>query len=202
MDKAEVQITEQVNKYTRHGGRRYQEPSEISKIESVESKVENEMLSVKMRRMKATRRSHAKSGDDTAEKSVSDDTKKALAEATLLLENVLEQPSKSFPIYEALKTKPQMRTKVHQVKEGREVLGKLQEFSEENGKDDTEWRDFAARFNRLDAAVQQQQDAETLETAQLGASQRRAAVEAKVWATDQVRRCSETQSWQVRRVEP
>ena len=70
--------------------------------------------------------------------------------------------------HEALKTKPQMRRKVHQVKEGREVLEKLQEFSEENGKDDTEWRDFAARFNRLDAAVQLQQGAETLETAQLG----------------------------------
>ena len=93
--------------------------------------------------------------------------------------------------HEALKTKPQMRRKVHQVKEGREVLEKL------HGKDDTEWRDFAARFNRLDAAVQLQQGAETLETAQLGAPQRRAAVEAKVWATDQGRRCSETPSGQV-----
>ena len=96
--------------------------------------------------------------------------------------------------HEVLKTKPQMRRMVHQVKEEREVLEKLQEFSEENGKDDTEWRDFAARFNRLDAAVQLQQGAETLETAQLGAPQRRAAVEAKVWATDQGRRCSETPS--------
>ena len=73
--------------------------------------------------------------------------------------------------HEALKTKPQMRKKVHQVKEGREVLEKLQEFSEENGKDDTEWRNFTARFNRLGA--------ETLKTAQLGTSQRRAAAEAK-----------------------
>ena len=55
--------------------------------------------------------------------------------------------------HEALKTKPQMRRKVHQVKEGREVLEKLQEFSEENGKDDTEWSDFAAKFNRLDATT-------------------------------------------------
>ena len=47
-----------------------------------------------------------------------------------------------------------------------------------------------------------QQGAETLETAQLGTPQQRAAVEAKVWATDQVRQSSETQSWQVRRVEP
>ena len=88
--------------------------------------------------------------------------------------------------HEVLKTKPQMRRKVHQAKEGREVLEKLQEFIEENPKDDTEWRDFTARFNRLDAAVQLQQGAETLETAQLGTPQRRAAVEATVWATDQV----------------
>ena len=46
---AKDQITEQANKYARNGGRRYREPSEISKIESVESKVENEKLSVKMR---------------------------------------------------------------------------------------------------------------------------------------------------------
>ena len=139
------------------------------------------------------------------EKDVSDDAKKVRTEVTQLLENVLEQSSKSSMIgliHEALKAKPQMRKKVHQVKEGREVLEKLQEFSEENGKDDTEWRDFTARFNRLDAAVQLQQGAETLKTAQLGTPQRRAAAEAKVWATNQVRRCSETQSWQVRRVEP
>ena len=40
-------------------------------------------------------------------------------------------------------------------------------------------RDFAARFNRLDAAAQLQHT-ETIETAQLGAPQRRAAVDAKV----------------------
>ena len=32
---AKYQITEQANKYTRNRGRRYREPSEISKIESV-----------------------------------------------------------------------------------------------------------------------------------------------------------------------
>ena len=84
--------------------------------------------------------------------------------------------------HEALKTKPQMRSKVHQVKEGREVLEKL------HGKDDTEWRNFAASFSRLDAAVQLQQRVETLKAAQLGTPQRRAAAEAKVWATDQMRR--------------
>ena len=47
---AKDQITEQANKYARNGGRRYLEPTEsLSKIESVESKVENETLSVKMK---------------------------------------------------------------------------------------------------------------------------------------------------------
>ena len=46
---AEDQIMEQVNKYTRNGGRRYCRVfTWLSEIESVESKVENEMLSVKM----------------------------------------------------------------------------------------------------------------------------------------------------------
>ena len=56
------------------------------------------------------------------------------------------------------------------------MLEKLQELSKENGKDDTELRDFAARFIKLDAAVQRQQGAGSLETAQL---ELRAAVEAK-----------------------
>ena len=107
---------------------------------------------------------------------VRDDAKKALAEATQLLESVLEQSSKSSLTYEALKTKLQIHLLSHQVKEGREVLEKLQELSKENGKDDTELRDFAARFNRLDAAVQLQQGAGSLETAQL---ELRAAVEVK-----------------------
>ena len=50
---AKDQITERAKKYARNGGRRYREPSEISKIESVESKDENEKLSVKMRLTKA-----------------------------------------------------------------------------------------------------------------------------------------------------
>ena len=73
--------------------------------------------------------------------------------------------------YETLK----MRNQVHQVKE--ELF---QELSKENGKDDTELRNFAAKFNRQDAAVQLQYGAGSLETAQLGAHQRRAAVETKV----------------------
>ena len=56
------------------------------------------------------------------------------------------------------------------------MLEKSEELSKENGKDDTKLRDFAARFNRLDAAVQLQQGAGSLETAQL---EHRAAVEAK-----------------------
>ena len=138
---AEDQIMEQVNKYTRNGGRRYCRVfTWLSEIESVESKVETEMLSVKMRLTKAICRNQVKSGDDAAEKLVSDDAKKALAEATQLLESVSEQSSKSFLIYETLK----MRKKVHQVKE--ELF---QELSKENGKDDNdELRNIAARFQQ------------------------------------------------------
>ena len=66
--------------------------------------------------------------------------------------------------YETLKTKL------------REVLEKTQELIKEEGKDDTELRDFAARFDRLDTTVQLQQGAGSLETAQLEC---RAVVEAK-----------------------
>ena len=85
---AKDQITEQANKYAHNGGRRYREPSEISKIESVESKVQNEKLSVKMRLTKVIYWNQAKFGDD-AEKPISDDAKKALAEATQLLGSML-----------------------------------------------------------------------------------------------------------------
>ena len=92
---AKDQITEHINNYARTGGRRHREPSEsLSKIESVESKIENEMLSVKIRLTKAICWNQAKFEDD-AEKHVTDDAKKALAETTQLLENVLEQSSKS-----------------------------------------------------------------------------------------------------------
>ena len=66
--------------------------------------------------------------------------------------------------YETLKTKL------------REVLEKTQELSKEEGKDDIQLRDFAARFDRLDTTVQLQQGAGSLEAAQL---ESRAAVEAK-----------------------
>ena len=99
------------------------------------------MLSVKMLLAKAICRNQVKFGDDTAEKFVSDDAKKAIAEATQLLENVVsEQLSKSGMIgltYETLK----MRNQVHQVKE--ELI---QELSKENGKDDTKLRNFLAKF--------------------------------------------------------
>ena len=166
---AKDQITEQVNKYARNGARRYL--IWFSKIDSsTDSKVENEMLNVKMHLAKAICRNQVKFGDD-AEKPISDDAKKELPEVTQLLENVLEQSGRSSLTCEALKTKPQMRKKVHQVKEQL-----LQELSKENGKDDTELRNFAAKFNRLDAAVQLQQGAGSLETAQL---ELRPAVEAK-----------------------
>ena len=141
---------EQVNKYTRNGGRRYCRVSTwLSEIESVESKVETEMLSVKMHLTKTTRWNQVKSGDDAAKKLVSNDAKKALAEATQLLESVSEQSSKSFLIYETLK----MRKEVHQITERREVLEKPQEPSKENGKDDDELRNIAARSNRMDATL-------------------------------------------------
>ena len=102
------------------------------------TKVENEMLSVKMRLAKTTRWNQVKPGAD-AEKQVSDGAKKAIAETTQLLENVVEHLSKSGMIgltYETLK----MRNQVHQVKE--ELI---QELSKENGKDDTKLRKFAAK---------------------------------------------------------
>ena len=86
-----------------------------------------------MRLTKAICRKQVKFGDD-AEKLVSDDAKKALAEATQLLENVSEQSSKSFLVYETLK----MRKEVHQIKERREVLEKPPEHSKEDGKDDND----------------------------------------------------------------
>ena len=102
---AKNQITEQANKYARNEG----------------PKVENEKLSVKMRLMKVIYWNQAKFGVD-AEKHVSDDAKMTLVEVTQLLESVLGQSSKSGMIgltYEALKkTKPQMRKKVRQIKEG------------------------------------------------------------------------------------
>ena len=59
---AEDQIMEQVNKYTRNGGRRYCRVfTWLSEIESVESKVKNEKLSVRMRLTKAIRWSQVKS---------------------------------------------------------------------------------------------------------------------------------------------
>ena len=61
-------------------------------------------------------------------------------------------------IFETLK----MRKKVHQA-----IEELFQELSKENGKDDTELRDFAAKFNRQDAAVQLQQSTRSLETSQL-----------------------------------
>ena len=92
---AKDQIMVQINKYVRNGGRRYQEPSEISKIDpSTDPKVEAEMLSVKMHQTKAIR-NQAKSGEDAAEKFLSNNAKKATTEATQMLENVSEQSSKS-----------------------------------------------------------------------------------------------------------
>ena len=91
------------------------------------------MLSVKMHQTEAISCNQTKSGDNATEKFVSNDAKKATTEATQLLENVSEQLSKSSLIY--------MRKKMHQVKEE-----PFQEFSEENGKDNNELRNIAAKF--------------------------------------------------------
>ena len=91
---AKEQITEHINNYARNGGRRQRKPCEnLSEIEFVEPKVEDKMLSVKMR-FDESDLLEAKFGDDAAEN--------------------LEQSSKSFPIYET----PETRKKAHQVMKG------------------------------------------------------------------------------------
>ena len=85
-------ITEQINKYTRNGGRRHQAPSEIS------TDPKTETLSVKMHQMETISWNHAKSGDDAAE-------------------NVFEQLSKSSVI--AKHTKPSLRCKRRCIKSER-----------------------------------------------------------------------------------
>ena len=87
---AKDQITEQINKYARNGGRQYcQVFIWLSKIDlSTGPKVETEMLSVKMHLAKAISWNQVKSGDDVAEKFVSNDAKKTFTEATQLLKSV------------------------------------------------------------------------------------------------------------------
>ena len=91
---------------------------------------------------------------------VSNDNKKILVETTQLLENVLEQSSKSSLMYKALKTKPQMRKKVYQVKVGREVKVKLQELSKEREEGQKRVEEFAAKFNRQDTRSLEAKNAE------------------------------------------
>ena len=134
-------ITEQMNKYTRNGGRRYQEPSEISKIDpSTDPKVE-EMLSVKMQ---------VKSGDGIVA------ARKTFAETTQLLENVLEKSSKS-----SIPDVQSTQNQTPDVKEGASSQRRARSAGEAPGaqrkeREEGERRieEFAARFNRLDAAVQ------------------------------------------------
>ena len=80
--------------------------------------------------------------DDAVEKPFFFDAKKTLAEATQLLESVLET--------EALKTFFFLRKKVHQIKV------RLFFFCKENWKDDKELRNIAARLNRMDETLQLQ----------------------------------------------
>ena len=90
-------IMEQINKYVCNGRRRYcRILILLSKFGFLEGpKVEAEMSCVKMHQTKAISWNQTKSGDDAAEKFVSNGDKKLLAEATQLLGNVLEKSSKS-----------------------------------------------------------------------------------------------------------
>ena len=112
------------------------------------------MLSVKMHQTKAISWNQAKSVDDAAEKFCQQRRQEDTCRShTIARERIgtIEQDISE------LKTKPQMRRKVHQDKE--ELF---QEFSKENGKDNDELMEFAARFNRQDAAVQLQQETRSL----------------------------------------
>ena len=72
-------------------------------------------------------------------------SRRTLAEITQLLENVSEQSSKSFLIYETLK----MRKEVHQTAEMRRGAGEATGIQQRERKDDNdELRNIAARFNR------------------------------------------------------
>ena len=133
------------NKYARNGGRRFREPSEISKIESVESKVENEKMSVKMRQTNAIYWNQAKSEDDAVEKYVSNYAKKEHAEATQMLESVLDFTRHS---------KPSPRCERRCIKsKRREVLEKPQGSGKRTGRR-RRIMDFEAKSNRPDIAVQ------------------------------------------------
>ena len=81
---AKDQIMVQINKYVRNGGRRCcRILILLSKFGFLEGpKVETEMLSVKMHQTEAISWNQTKSGDDAAEKFVSNDAKKATTEAT------------------------------------------------------------------------------------------------------------------------
>ena len=104
---AKNQITEQANKHANEG----------PKVGEPRSGV------LEMRLTKVICWNQAKFGADV-EKHVSDDAKKTFFEVIPLFESVLEQLSESGMTgltYEAFKN-PQMRKKVHQIKERREVL--------------------------------------------------------------------------------
>ena len=113
---AKDQITEQDNKYARNEG----------------PKVENEKLSVKMRLTKAICWSHAKSEDDAAEKYVSNNAKKALTEATQMLESVLET-------YEALKTSPRCERRCIKSKKGVRCSRNSRSSTKRKGMTTTKW---------------------------------------------------------------
>ena len=123
------QIMVQINKYVRNGGRRYYRffflLSQFGFLEG--SKIETEMLSVKMHQTKAISWNKVKSGEDVV-------TGKTTFEVTQLLKNVSEQLRKSSLMY--------MRKKVHQVRGG--LFSRSS--AKKNGKGNDELRSFAAKL--------------------------------------------------------
>ena len=96
-----------------------------------------------MHQTKAISWNQAKSGDDAAEKCVSNDDKKLLAEATQLLGNVLEKSSKS--------SSPDVSSTQNQIsdaKEGREVQELFQELSKEREEGQRRIEEFAAKIQQ------------------------------------------------------
>ena len=84
---------------------------------STDTKVESEMLSVIMHLATTTKWNQVKLRKN-AEKFIRGDAKKAIAEATPLLESVLEQSSKSFLFFETLKPSPRSERRCIKSKEG------------------------------------------------------------------------------------
>jgi len=173
---AKEHITEQANKFAQNASRRYRRALTWLSQLPPDGQVKTEASTVKMRLAKAIGWTHARFGED-GEKPISEEAKKSLQEATQLLDAVLEEVRDNMSVtLDALKSKIQINILAHEIESGRASLQSLETLTADSGKDDPDLRDFAARLNRLESAVQLQQGAGSLETVQL---ELRAAVEAK-----------------------